>query len=1364
MQGQLFSSYFLEEGICETQTWKQFNEERFDAFISRLRSIYGSVTADSRLNEATTEVELIVPTLAALGWSALLPQHSASPSRREEIPDILLFADANLKRTALTEKREDRRYRYGIAILESKRWMRPLDRGDGTDRLDSGTPSNQILRYLSSVEVASERAIRWGLLSNGAQWRLYYQGARSRSEEFVEIDLASAIGIEGPQSELLFGPDARHVLKTFFCLYHREAFLPQPWDADNRTFHEYALVASRRFEERVSQDLGERVFTIVFPDLANALVNADPEAPTSLSAEYLEEVREGALILLYRLLFLLYAEDRGLLPVRDKRYLAYSLRRIREDVREKRDKGVAFATTSTRLWDELRGLFGAIATGDPALGLPAYNGGLFEQERAQLLRRARVPDAQLAPVIDELSRRADETLPVWINYRDLSVQHLGGIYERLLQYRLEAGRNGLRATPTSNARRNSGSYYTHDDLVKLLIDEAVGPLIAERVAAFDSLIAKWQHKRDLTTDEWEELNSVDPATRILDIKVCDPAMGSGHFLVSLVDYVADSILEYISHAVETVQAKEWAPSEQSSWSPPIATQIADLRKRILKTAREQGWSIDAAQLDDRRVVRRMILKRVVHGIDKNPMAVELAKVALWLHTFTVGAPLSFLDHHLRCGDALFGGRVHQLADELGKLSGALLQQEDIRRLKGAREAMQAIGELTDIDIGEAHKSKALMDQIERSLLPQKLALDFIHSKRWADKESLADYEATWADLLTGEYGDNLLDAISLLSKPGLRMHGDRQKRAHSVVQKALGVAREIHFLHWDIAFPLLWSTTEGGATEGGFDALVGNPPWDRMKVQEVEWFAERKPEVAKAVRASDRKAMICELERCSDPLWNEYVDARENAEIAVRVARESGDYPLLSGGDINIYSLFVERAAALVHPRGMVGLLTPSGISADKGSAKFFSGIAETGRLAALFDFENRKIFFPDIDGRFKFSALVFSGAHRIFATTKCAFYLHDVSELSDPQRLLTLSASDFSAVNPNTGGAPIFRTRKDAEITTAVYRRHPILVKRRSDPPKRVWPVKYLTMFHMTNESEQFTTGHDLERLGWYRVAADTYRKGTQEAVPLYEGKMIQMYDHRAASVIVHSENVHRAAQQESTDLAHHSDPSFSPTPQFWVERKYVIEKYAGHWALGFKEITAPTNQRTMIACIAPGFAFSNKFPLLVPETGYEDLYSTAAPLLLANLNSFALDYVARQKLQGQTLNLFIIEQLPIIQADEFEKKIGSKTIGEFVRSEVLHLSYTAHNLAPFAKDLGYDGPPFKWDDTDRRHRMARLDAIFFQLYGIGQEAAAYILDTFPIVREADHQAFGKYITRDLVLAYMNAVAAGDLTSVVRA
>ncbi len=1214
----------------------------------------------------------------------------------------------------------------------------------------------------------------------------------------------------------LFAPvaaDEVHYLRAFFLLFRREAFLSQPGDADGRSFHAIALDAGRLWESKVSADLGQRVFDELFPSLAAAIAKHDAAAPRPYTREYLDDVHRAALILLYRLLFVLYAEDRNLLPVTDIRYDDYSLRWLRNDIAKRTDQGDVFSAHVSRAWQHLRGLFRAIDQGDDSIGLPPYNGGLFHEAPGDILARVELPDAELAPLIDGLSRKPDLSGRGFINYRDLAVQHLGSIYERLLEQRLVEDASGaVIVQPSVFARKNTGSYYTHDDLVKLILHETIGPLASERIARFDKTLAETQHRQAKLAPEQitRALTEADAAAAMLNLRVCDPAMGSGHFLVSLVDDLADRVLEQLAEA-----AAKSGEAGITHYQSPIARDIVTLRERILANAKAGRWTVDANLLDDRHLVRRMILKRVVHGVDKNPMAVELAKLALWLHTFTVGAPLSFLDHHLRCGDSLYGehvGTVRQAlsgAREYGKGAarvrfGAMLHDGALAQLTSSAESLVRISELADVDLVEVDRSRTLMDEVRLNLLPLQRLLDFWQALRWiapldASPAQRTDKHMAAAELFSGRFGDDLLALLN----PERRTWGDpaTDARVNGLLDECRALAAREHFLHWELAFPGVWKNAASLEPQGGFDAVIGNPPWDRMKLQEVEWFAERKPEIALQARASDRKRMIADLQRAGDPLADDYELAATRAETAARIARGCGEYPLLSSGDINVYSLFVERASRVVRADGIVGLLTPSGIAADKGAAKFFRSIATTGRLAALFDFENKKVFFPDIHASFKFCALVFAGTWRIFEHSRCAFYLHAVAELAPPDlpegadenarlaatRVIALSAEDFRAVNPNTGTAPIFRNALDAALTTRIYRAHPILVQKEfdalrdpmtneveagpngqplPDPDRvtgenRLYPVRYCTMFHMTNDSGLFQTQVELQAGGWYPIGGGHWKKGDAEMLPLYVGRMIQHYDHRAANVTVNEENLHNAALSLLVTNEQHRDPNFFPTPQYWVPADAEqLQDYAG-WAIGFRDIARATDARTFIAAITPNTAAGNKLPFLFPKGALAD-YRIAAPFLLANVNSLAFDFVTRQKVQSTSMNWFIVEQLPLIAPEAYAQALGNTTVGDFVRGEVLHLSYTANDLAAFARDLGYDGAPFAWDEEDRRHRMARLDALYFNLYGLSRDEASYVLDTFPIVREQDEARWnGRYRTKELVLGYMNALAVGDTQTV---
>ena len=324
------------------------------------------------------------------------------------------------------------------------------------------------------------------------------------------------------------------------------------------------------------------------------------------------------------------------------------------------------------------------------------------------------------------------------------------------------------------------------------------------------------------------------------------------------------------------------------------------------------------------------------------------------------------------------------------------------------------------------------------------------------------------------------------------------------------------------------------------------------------------------------------------------------------------------------------------------------------------------------------------------------------------------------------------------------------------------MLVDRSGGEERRAWPVRYHTMFHMTNDSHLFRTAAQLEGEGFYPVQGNRWKHGDELCLPLYEGKMVQAFDHRAASVVVNPRNLNRPAQRRQATLAEHTDSHWLPDPQFWVSERDAKWPEGLSWAVAFKDATATTNFRSMISAIVLGSGVGNTLPLLMPDADDAQKYQETAWLWVACLNSFIYDFIARQKVQGQHLNLYIIEQIPVLPAGAYDRRFGAVTARELVRDHVLRLTYTAHDMAPFARDLGYDGDPFAWDEEDRRHLRARLDALYFHLYGLGRDDARYVLSTFPIVRREDEKAFNRYRTRDLILAYINALGAGDTETVV--
>ena len=446
---------------------------------------------------------------------------------------------------------------------------------------------------------------------------------------------------------------------------------------------------------------------------------------------------------------------------------------------------------------------------------------------------------------------------------------------------------------------------------------------------------------------------------------------------------------------ETETVVEWA-----DYVSPLAGRIDAIRNTILGNAEDRNWTVDPEQLDDRHIIRRMVLKRCVYGVDKNPMAVELAKVALWLHSFTVGAPLSFLDHHLRWGDSLFGSWVKTGIEKAISDGSPLLLHEPVKTALGSAASMQTIESLPDAEIAEAHRSQQIFEGVQIMTAPLNAFLSLLHAIEWQNLKGKDNAKAIQG-FFDGSFGNPFEIALGKRSPNGKGEHG---KRFIEIFDTAKELVTEERFLNWQVTFPGVWTDWQEEGLVGGFDAVIGNPPWDKMKLQQVEWFATRKRDIAMAQRAADRKRMIGELQEAQDPLFSDYQKASERALAAIRMARASGDFPLLSAGDINLYSLFVERTMKLVKPDGMVGLLTPSGIASDMTASKFFKSIATKGRLKALYDFENGRPgtdlppFFPDVHRSFKFCALIVSAAETK-RSSQCAFFLQDVSELADTER-----------------------------------------------------------------------------------------------------------------------------------------------------------------------------------------------------------------------------------------------------------------------------------------------------------------------------------------------------------------------------
>jgi hypothetical protein len=504
---------------------------------------------------------------------------------------------------------------------------------------------------------------------------------------------------------------------------------------------------------------------------------------------------------------------------------------------------------------------------------------------------------------------------------------------------------------------------------------------------------------------------------------------------------------------------------------------------------------------------------------------------------------------------------------------------------------------------------------------------------------------------------------------------------------------------------------------GGFDAIVGNPPWERAKLQQVEWLAAYEPGF-RGLDAGQRKARLAELAAADGPIWRAFAaERRRRGDYASQLRAR---YPEVCGGDANLYAGFVALAAERVARDGRAALLVPSGIAADRGTSALIRRLATDGRLAAFLDFENRGPtragmggrFFSGVDGRFRFAAMCLTGRAARVHRSRLAFALADPGA-TDRGRALTLSPRALATLNPATGGLAMPLSRDDAALALRLHRRWPPLVDRRGPTPVPAFPVRYRRMFDLTNDAHRFQH--------WAEADPDAW--------PLYEGKMVQAFDHRAASVVTDARNLKRPAQPRRTTDAERADPGFSPTPRFGVPADQVRWPAGLDWAIGLKHVTSPSNARTVIAAAVPPCAAANSLPLLLPagdDAAALAAYRRSAPLLLANLNARVLDWLARGKLQGQNLNLYILEQLPVIPPCAYTSADVAA-----VRRALKQLCHTSHDLEGFARDLGQPGPPVAWCQNTRATAQSALDALYAKLYALNARQSERVLNHFRVTSQ---------------------------------
>jgi hypothetical protein len=1132
----------------------------------------------------------------------------------------------------------------------------------------------------------------WAILANGKTVRLLRDSTSLAGQAYVEFDL-----------ETMFDGEIFSDFVVLYLLLHQSRVeVPtdgspadcwlEKWRANAAESGTRALGLLRDGVKEAIEALGTGFLQTPGNDLNARLADGSLR---------IDDYHRSLLRLVYRLLFLFVAEDRGLLfdPESDaterERYRVYfSTTRLRLLARKRR------GSRHTDLWQALELVMTALGNegGRPELGLVGL-GGIFNHELIDVVTGQHLPNQALLAAVRKLSVvHPKGSPPRVVDYRNLGAEELGSIYESLLE--LIPRHDQLARTFTlealaGNERKTSGSYYTPSRLIDLVLDEALDPILDER----------------------EKVK--DPERALLSMTVCDPACGSGHFLVAAARRIATRLA-----AVRTDE------------SDPTPTDVQ-------------------AALHD-------VVTKCLYGVDLNPMAVELAKVSLWLEAMQPGRPLSFLDGHIKVGNALLGTSPKLLENGLPdsafvaltgddrKWVSALKKRNKTERDHSGQEALFEASRLAVDTHALASRLRELDEHVPTSL-------DDVQQIERRYREFEANPEYTNARLVA----DGWCAAFVCPKVPdspvitqGVIEQLQRDPRGDLPVRDAIHqCAVDFRFFHWFIEFPQVFS-----GPEAGFTCLLGNPPWEMLQLEEQEFFASRSPEIEAAPTAARRKSLIRELLESDSPLAREYLVALRKVEAEVSLVRNSGGHPLTAQGKLNTYSLFAESFARHVGPSGIAGLIVPSGLATDSSTSEFFSSLVSAKRLQSFSDFENRRPLFEGVDSRFRFSVVAIGGVDRTADRVPLAFMLQDPAEVS--ARRMYLDDDQVRLLNPNTGNLPVFGSVRDADLVLDAYGRFPILV-RDSDPEANPWALSFRQgLFNLTADSSKFRTeewlvAHGAEFDGWRWTARE------DEWLPLYEGKMLWILDHRAADIVRSPTAVQRQSQSAPLSEQAKNDPNREPRAMYWVSRgdvdDAVPESARSSFNLGWRGVTSSTNERTFVPTCFPKSAVGNN-ELLVLGPHDETLIC-----LMALWSSLAFDFVARQKLGSTQANQFIIKQLACPSPAQLDSWCAKSLKGgrESLMAAVLELSYTSWRLEAMSASCGLAGAPFVWDADRRAEIRAELDATIFHLYQWTRDDVDYVLGTFDVLRRSEDRDFGDFRTQRLVLRFYDLMADAFATGV---
>tara|TARA_R110001599_G_scaffold263053_2_gene463648 strand:- start:3764 stop:7651 length:3888 start_codon:yes stop_codon:yes gene_type:complete len=1163
-----------------------------------------------------------------------------------------------------------------------------LDKGDAVFGQEGRkrSPIGLVQEYLNA-----ESTCLWAIVSNGTTLRLLRDNPAMTRPAYIEVDFAR-----------LFDEDNYADFATLWLLLHATRLTPKNGQIEQCYIEQW---------REKGQDEGERALDNLRYGVADALRQlgtgfvAHPEnkglrEAISTGQLSVDQYFQQVLRLVYRFLFLLTAEDRdiALLPkeyegqdyrtARDLYLQGYSISQLRERASANRHydhHGDA--------WQQLLVTFKGYAEGQHLLAQPAL-GGLFAGDQCETLENAQLENRYLYSAIYNLCYFHHQGALARINYRDMDTEEFGSVYESLLelipQLNTEAkwqfsfiGDAEDEKAASGHSRKLTGSYYTPDSLVQELIKSALEPVIEERLKA----------------------NPQQPREAILSITVCDPACGSGHFL------------------------------------------LAAARRLAVELARIDAGTDQPTEIHYRHALRDVV-RHCIYGVDLNPMAVELCKTGLWLESIEPGKPLSFLASHVQTGNALIGvlnddvlsdgipvEAYKRLVLDDNNICKQLAQNNrDQKKAGGIQFGLFSAEEQKEVDV-EYYLEELPEEEITH--LEKKAQLWKTYKKHVAcSKQQLIENIFVTAFLIP-----KTKDNYSIIpTNEFIARLKQELPIPESMLKLIDSVAKQYSVFNWHQSFPKIFSKLDPG-----FDVVLGNPPWDKVQAEEQDYFSSRIPEIAK-LKGQKRKRAIEALKYDHPRSYKEFYNYKQSIASSDNFFKNSGRYPLTGKGKLNTYALFAELNISILNSNGITGMILPLGIATDDTTKQYFEYINTSNRLRSLYGFENEEFIFASVHHAFKFVLLTVSGSS--IDKSEYAFFCRTVNQISDDRKRYELTPNDISQLNPNTRNAPIFRTKFDAQLTKKLYEVGSVIVN--ESDSSNPWNCTIRRMLNPTDDADLL-------------VSAPTFE---EKYVMVYEAKMIHQYDHRFGTYDGQTQAQANQGKLPEVSDQQHSDSDFTITPRHWMERE-IAEKFLSRqskrdWLISYRDITSSVVYRTVIACFTP------RMPTVDPCRNIfldESISCKQACAFVACLNSLVFDYIARQKVSGNHLAIYVFKQLPVIPPQSFSERNL-----EFISKRALELTYTSIDMKPFAKDLNYHDEPFTFDSNRRHQLKCELDAYFAKLYGLTHDELRYILDpaeimedgypseTFRVLKNKEKKEFGEYRTQRLVLEAWDKLERGEL------